>query len=94
MPANELPEGFPPYTLNLRVSPLHTAYIRTYPHILIFQTTDNAPHAIHTNSIDPQIRNDPQHRASKDLRCGIDEHSCHMWYVGATCHSDKNDMHF
>ncbi len=20
------------------------------------------------------------YRASKDLRCGIDEHSCHMWY--------------
>ncbi len=55
-------------------------FTTTAPHILIFQTTLNAPYAIHTASIDPQIRNDTQHRASKDLRCDVDEHSCHMWY--------------
>ncbi len=39
------------------------AHLHTHMHI-ISQTTDNAPHAIHTASIDPQIRNDLQHLSS------------------------------
>ncbi len=40
-----------------------TTFITTAPYILISQTTDDAPQAIHTASID-QIRNDPQHLSS------------------------------
>ncbi len=67
--------------INLHAPAAETiTFMTTAPNNLIFQTTDNAPHAIHTASIDPQIRNDPQHRAEKDLRCGMLEHPYHMWH--------------